>query len=52
MDSVAQEFETQNIAQRPVAPWHTSILVGLICGTGLFVMPTKTTESCLGGALA
>ena len=35
---------TENIAQRPVAPWHTTIRVGVICRAGPLVMPTKPTE--------
>ena len=34
---------TENIAQRPVAPWHTSIRVGVICRAGPLVMPAKPT---------
>ena len=35
---------TENIAQRPVAPRHTSIRVGVICRAGPLVMPTKPTQ--------
>jgi hypothetical protein len=38
-------FATRNIAHKPVAPWHNSIRVGVICRVGLFVTPTNTTLS-------
>src|SRR5579872_4273530 len=51
MDAVLNQIQsfdetsrTENSAQRPVAPWHTSIRVGVICRAGPLVMPTKPTE--------